>query len=333
MHLTKGKLLLGIACLLGASPGLASATQRPFAFAPYVDVAEQPSFDLAGQLDRTGGRFFTLAFVDGQGGRCEAGWGASTPLAGGDLAGVAALRARGGDAAVAFGGARGDELARYCDSSADVEAQYRRVIDAYAPKRLDFDLEAAALADRPSVVRRWQAVADLQAAAQAQGRTLEVVVTLPVLPTGLSSDAMYVVRAALDAGVHLRLVNLMAMDYGGDAAPRPRRRMALYAERAATAVQSQLASLLPGSNGAQRWPLIGLTLMLGRNDVPGEVVRPADLRTILRFARAHDLGGLSLWSVNRDRPCPSRHAASTSTCSSVRQAPAAFSRLFARFGS
>ena len=328
-------VLLAVASLLGEGPPAASAAVTPFAFAPYVDVAEQPSFDLAGQQGRTGGRYYTLAFVDGQGGRCEAGWGSSTALTGGDLTGVAALRARGGDVAVAFGGARGDELARYCASSADVEAQYQRAIDAYRPGRLDFDLEGPALADGPSMDRRWRAVADLQAAARARGRPLEVVITLPVLPTGLLSDALAALRGALAAGVQVRLVNLLAMDYGHDAAPRPRGRMALYAERAATAAQRQLASLLPGSAERQRWPLIGLTLMVGRNDVHDEVVLPGDLRAVLRFARAHRLGALSLWSVNRDRPCPPSPSGRSpgTACSSVRQPPAAFSRVFAAFGS
>ena len=50
--------------------------------------------------------------------------------------------------------------------------------------------------------------------AAAQGKDLQVWYTLPVLPTGLTGDGLYVLQSAQKYGVKVAGVNLMTMDFG-----------------------------------------------------------------------------------------------------------------------
>ena len=61
--------------------------------------------------------------------------------------------------------------------------------------------------------------------------------------------------------------------------------------------------------------------MIGVNDVPGQVLQPADLRRLAAFARAHGLAWLSFWSLGRDQPCSTGDERARPSCSGV-DAPA-----------
>ena len=97
---------------------------------------------------------FTLGFMTARGGtECAPTWGGyaeyeaagATPYRIDD---VRALRKAGGDVVVSFGGQAGTELAAACDSVDALKAAYAKVVDAYAAKRLDFDIEGGALSDQ-----------------------------------------------------------------------------------------------------------------------------------------------------------------------------------------
>src|SRR5262249_54801980 len=156
----------------------------------------------------------------------------------------------------------------------------------YGLTHIDFDIEGAAVADRSSIDRRSQAIAALEQAAAAAGKELDVSFTLPVLPTGLTADGLYVLQAALRDGVKVRTVNVMAMDYGDSAAPRPSGKMGDYAIQAATSLFGQLRGLYGTAlTDVQLWHTIGVTPMIGRNDVTTEVFTQQDAQKLLAFAR------------------------------------------------
>jgi hypothetical protein len=67
--------------------------------------------------------------------------------------------------------------------------------------------------------------------------------------------------------------------------------------------------------------------MNGNTDV-GEVITPADFRTILAWAQPRHLARLTFWSLNRDRPCTGGPADS---CSGIAQQPWEFTRTFAPY--
>lgn len=98
--------------------------------------------------------------------------------------------------------------------------------------------------------------------------------TLPVLPTGLTADGLNVVESALKAGVNLAGVNVMAMDYGESAAPTSgpnAQTMGTYAIRAAEGTYAQLSSLYGKYGKTYGYSQLGVTPMIGVNDVLTEV--------------------------------------------------------------
>jgi hypothetical protein len=209
---------------------------------------------------------------------------------------------------VSFGGAAGVELAAAHATAASLQVAYQTTIDAYGLTHVDFDIEGAWVADPVSIARRSQAIAGLQAAAAAQGKELKVWFTLPVLPSGLTADGQNVVASALAHGVDLAGVNIMAMDYGASAAPNPAGQMGTYAIAAATATHAQLLALYAAAaqpiGAVAAWRKIGVTPMIGQNDVPGEIFFASDAAQLVAFADGVDLPLLSFWSMNRDLPCP-----------------------------
>ncbi len=235
-----------------------------------------------------------------------------------------------------FGGAAGQELAQVITSVPALTNAYQSVINAYQLTRIDFDIEGAAVADHASIDRRSQAIAALQANASAQGKTLQVTFTLPVLPSGLTADGLYVLQSALRYGVKITTVNVMTMDYGDNAAPNPSGQMGTYAIDAATSVYAQLKSLYGTSlSQAQLWAMIGVTPMIGLNDDTSEVFDQAAARQLLAFAQQKGLGEIAMWSLNRDQSAPGGGAVNSvaDDYSSIVQQPYEFSEIFETFTS
>jgi hypothetical protein len=276
-------------------------------YAPYVDSTLWPLYDFVGAAKSSGLRFFTLAFITADTANKPA-WGGYSAYDVGTSdfdaqmkTNVAALRAIGGDMMVSLGGAAGQELAQVMTNVNALTAAYRSVVTAYGLTHIDFDIEGAAVADRASIDRRSQAIAAVQKAAVAAGHKLDVWLTLPVLPTGLTADGIYVVQSALKYGVNIAGVNIMTMDYGDSAAPSPAGHMGDYATQAATSLFGQLQTAYGGTlTDSQIWAKVGLTPMIGMNDITSEVFTQADAQKILAFAQQHGIDRISIWSLNRD---------------------------------
>lgn len=328
-------LAAGAAHLLSATaPGGTRGAAPPggVTFLPYVDASQTSVYNMAAAVRHSGVDGFTLGFVTARDG-CVPSWDGRDGIDHGPLAArVAALRAAGGTLRVSFGGADGTELASACGSTGELAAAYASVIDRYDLTRVDFDIEGAALADASATTRRARAVALLQRQAKAAGRSLTVSFTLPAMPSGLTDGAAVVVAAAAREGVDVGAVNLMAMDYG----PAYTGDMGSYAVRAATAAQATVKSLL-GLSDADAWRALEVTPMIGVNDIEGEVFTLQDAAQLSAFARRKGLGGLSMWSADRDRGCAvaaddGAMETVSDRCSGVGQRPLAFARALAHSG-
>jgi hypothetical protein len=295
-------------------------------FSPYVDTSLFPPFDLVAASSATGTKEFTLAFVV-SGGGCTPKWGGVSALGADPVAAqLPKLRAAGGDVRVSFGGAAGTELAQACGTAADLAAAYRAVVDAHAVTKLDFDVEGAAIADAAANARRAAAVATLQRDVPG----LDVSLTLPVLPSGLTAEGVALVRGMAQAGVRIGAVNVMAMDYGSGAAPDPSR-MGQYAIDAATATAQQIAPVL-GVGQDEAFRRVAVTPMIGVNDVASEIFTLAHAGQLVDFARTRHLAWLSMWSGARDQSCPGGPKAfADATCSSIDQPKFAFLTAFAAY--
>ncbi|MBO3746706.1 hypothetical protein J5X84_11565 [Streptosporangiaceae bacterium NEAU-GS5] len=284
--------------------------------APYVDMGSWPTPSLTAMASASGLKNFTLAFITAS--ACKAMWfNAYDPRQQWAKDQIDAIRAGGGDVKISFGGATGIELAQACTDVTALYNEYNAVVNAYGLNYIDLDIEGSATAEPASVARRSQALARLQSAHS----NLKISLTLPVLPTGLTSDGLNVVRSARDAGVKLDAVNVMAMDYYqsvdyGDAAVQ-----------AANSTFSQLKSLYPSLSDAQVWRMVGVTPMLGQND-DGRVYNQADARQLVTFAKGKHLGLLAFWEMTRDRNACN---GALYMCTNIAQTPYEFSRIFAGY--
>jgi hypothetical protein len=308
-------------------------------FAPYVDMTLYPTFNLVTAMQTAGIKYFTLAFITADS-NDEPAWGGYTEyeVNGGSFdqsirTEISQVRAAGGDVSVSFGGEAGSELAQVITSVPALTAAYQQVITAYGLTHIDFDIEGAAVADDASIDRRSQAIAALQATAAAAGKTLGVSFTLPVLPSGLTSNGLYVLQSALKYGVKISTVNVMAMDYGDSAAPNPSGQMGTYAIDAAQSTFTQLGTLYGTTlSTSQLWGLVGVTPMIGVNDQSDEVFEFSDAGQLLAFAEKVGLGEISMWSLGRDQEDPAGALSyAEDDSSSLVQTPFEFSDIFNAF--
>ena len=321
----------GLSGLVSATTAASSGTSGSFPvhlFAPYIDMLQYPTPSLAGLAASTGQKYFSMAFI-AAGKGCQASWGGSYTMAQNfEVNDIAALRAQGGDVIVSFGGADGTELALACSTVAALQAQYQAVIDKYNLTRIDFDVEGSALDNTTSIDRRNKAIAALQAAAATAGNTLLVQYTLPVLPTGLTSQGLNLLQNAVTNGVQIGMVNVMTMDYGSYYDPN---QMGAYAVQAMNATISQVVALYGAAKtNAQVRAMIGVTPEIGLNDVTPEVFTLSDASTILSAAQSSGIGMLTFWSLGRDQQCPGAPVVS-GTCSGIIQSPGAFTNIFRLF--
>jgi hypothetical protein len=292
-------------------------------FAPYADCTLWPNF-LIENVSETGILYFTCAFiVDNQSATgANPCWGGfSTLLMDYYQDHIAALRNQGGDIIMSFGGANGIELAYAAADEYEARNAYKTVIEAYNLTSIDFDIEGFLAADPPSILRRSKAMRLLQ----NEYPGLKISLTLPVMPTGLTGDGLNVVQTALNQNVDLNCVNIMAMDYGPSSID-----MGDAANSAGEAVFQQLKTLYTNAGislpDSALWRKIGVTPMIGKNDVPGEVFYLDDATDLSNWAALRKIGRLSMWSANRDHECPNPTDPLYS-CSHVAQQPYEFSSI------
>ena len=304
-------------------------------YAPYVDSTLWPPFDFVELAREEGVKYVSLAFVVADPATSEPSWGGYYSVDS-DYRGdeIDALRELGGEVLLSFGGAAGTPLAAAIPDVAGLTDAYQDVIDQYELTWIDFDVEGYWVTDEASIDRRSQAIRNLQDQAAVDGRPLEVWFTLPVLPSGLTSDGLYVVESALSHGVDIGGVNIMAMNYGDSAAPNPEGQMGDYAIEAAESLFAQMRDAYDTAGvpvtDAELWSLVGVTPMIGQNDVRSERFYVEDAERLLDFADEVGMGFLSAWSANRDAPCETFGTLAL-TCSGVPQEPFEFSQILGQF--
>ncbi len=310
-------------------------------FAPYVDMTLYPTYNLVTAMQTAGIKYFTLAFITADSNNAPA-WGgySAYEVNGGtfdqsirtEISQVRAARRR-RERLVRRRGRHGAGPGRSPACSALTSA-YQQVINAYGLTHIDFDIEGAAVADHASIDRRSQAIAALQQAAASAGKTLDVSFTLPVLPTGLTADGLYVLQSALKYGVKIahgqRHGDGLRRRRGTQpAGPDGHVRHRRGPERATRSCTGLYGTTLSSS---QLWEMIGVTPMIGVNDASDEVFEPSDASQLLAFAEQVGLGELSMWSLGRDQEDPKGALSyAEDDSSSIVQTPFEFSDIFNAF--
>jgi len=299
-----------------------AVTARPAAvsipqhfFAPYVDMSLSELYFPEPQLNAIGVKDFSLAFVTApQSSGTDAVWGGNaSDTVGGPfdrnrvLPLVNRVRQLGGDVMIVFGGARADgagfDLAQRITNANTLARTYLQVINTYDVTHVDFDIEGAALSDSASIERRSQAIAMVQQDLAAQGKTLDVWFTLPSNPEiGLTTEGIGVIQSAITAGVKVSGVNILTMDFGTFYAAGQPGEMGALVTSAATNLFDELQRLYPSFSAARIHEMMGITPMIGQNDVKNEVFYSRDAKILAQYARQNDIGMVADWSLNRDRP-------------------------------
>ena len=314
-----------------------AAAEAPSTFAGYVDVTATPSYAFEAPTTAQTKSVVLSFIVADKTDPCVPSWGGAYSLAaaGQDLdldRRVARLGQVGGHVAVSFGGMANDELAVDCSDTGKLQSAYAEVVDRYSLDTIDLDIEGTALDNVPSIERRAAAIAALQKKQLDAKKPLAVWITLPVAPTGLTAQGTAAVDKMLAAGVDLAGVNIMTMDFGGS---KPAGQTMLAASiSAAKATQLQISQLYKNHGqplGTEMsWRKIGLTPMIGQNDVVDEVFGVTDAQGLHAFAQEKGVGRVSMWSLNRDATCSENYPDLTrvsDSCSGIDQGGNLFSTV------
>ena len=334
-------LVAGAVVAFRTRPAALPATAVRSSYLPYVDVTATPEYAFEAPPTSSVADVVLGFVVSSATDACAPSWGGaySLPAAADSLdldRRIARLRQIGGQVVVSFGGQANTELAAACTDQADLTAAYAAVIRRYQLRSVDFDIEGTDDSTVQVSQRRAVALATLQRQADHAGRALDVWLTLPVDPNGLTATGLSVLRTTLQAGVTVTGVNGLTMDYG--ASLRPGQTLTQATESALTNLASQVRSAYQAAgvhvSAAEAWQHLGATPMIGQNDVAAERFGLDDAQALLAFARRHQLRRLSIWSLNRDQDCGPNYANVTvvsSNCSGVAQQADAFSRILGKF--
>ena len=295
------------------APSPAKAAFPQHVFAPYMYIGQGDNFKLTDGDDSCGLKYYTLAFIIAKEDRQpapadaplvkdkkpkeivtylkEPSWDGRLPLTHatyGDQ--IDAIRHRGGDVIMSFGGEAGKEMANVIDNEADLEAAYQKVIDTYKFTWLDFDVEGNNLdKGKADSERRNTVLANLQ----KKNPGLIISYTLPVDPNGLSQESRNLLADAVKKGVKIHSANIMVMYFGKQFVGKGKSEGELGVESAKT-TRDQLEKIDPSIQ-------IGLCPCLGRNGSAAEVFELDDAKTLKAFAdQTPYICSLHYWCINDD---------------------------------
>ncbi len=327
----------------GAFVGLRSRIQAPSTntaatlFAPYVDVTLTPTYQFQAASSNPA-RQSVLGFVVAASAKqCTPSWGGYFSIAQANRSlvlssRIAKMDSSGAQAIISFGGQKNTDLAVACPTATALANAYQSVIDAYNIHAIDLDIEGPALGSFAALQRRASAIRILEQRAALAHKPLQVWLTLPVLPSGLQDNALSVIQSMLKDRVHLTGINVMAMDF--TVPPAAGTTMLALVERSMESVHDQIKSMLPRYgihlHSGDIWRLLGVTVMIGQNNISGEQFTTADAAGLKTFAEQKRIARVSIWSVNRDQPCAQSYGVPmlSNTCSSTSQTPLEFSTIF-----
>jgi chitinase len=306
---------VAIACAPAAAASQPVLTASPYEYLGWGNP--QPP---ASVMSASGIRDLTLAFMLSQR-RCNPAWdGARALLGGAEESAIEAIRAAGGDVVVSFGGWSGRKLGNKCRSVAALAGAYEKVINAYALRAIDVDIEHTELA---SASVRKRVVAAL-AAVHASYPALEISITLPTAPSGPEREGLSLIADAAAIGFQPAAWTVMPFDFGVPIADMGRTSIEAtegLARDLAAAYHVSLAEALRRS---------GISSMSGATDEADETVSVENLRAMLAFAQANHLARLAFWSINRDRECGGANQ-TADACSAIAQQPYAFTDVNAEY--
>jgi hypothetical protein len=268
-------------------------------------------------MNATGVKAFTIAFVLANG--CNPVWDGEGGLTGGAHAStINAIRAAGGDVVPSFGGWSGNKLGPNCATPDLLAGAYQKVIDAFALKAIDIDIENTDEFENPTVQDRI--VGALKIVKQRKP-SVKTILTFGTTPNGPSPTGVRLINQAKALGANVDIFAQMPFDFGGGAD--------MYASTvgASEGLKNQLKTTF-GYTDAQAYSHMGISGMNGLSDQQ-EVTSPQTWTRIRDYAKSKGFARFTFWAVNRDRGCPGGGV--VSTCSGIAQPDWEFTRISAGF--
>ncbi|MGL4796513.1 MAG: immunoglobulin-like domain-containing protein, partial [Paraclostridium sp.] len=255
----------------------------------------------------TGVKFFNLGFIQSTGGvsngKVNWGWGGHEVLSErhsdnsqyqGIKKAIKDVRELGGDITISLGGLNG--VAPW-EVTQDVETlynTYKEIVQGYGLTRLDLDIEDGA-------TNKVHNIANAKAIKKLQDETgVDIVLTLAVMPTGLTSVQLDVLEAYLSQGVDVEIVNIMTMCYGASVPD--------YAIGSVQAVDSTMIQVKEyfkkyaniELTEEQAYRKIGTTPSVGFEGTAHPIFDVEDTKVVVNHAIEKGIGMVSMWCINRD---------------------------------
>lgn len=286
-------------------------------FAPFVDMgawvtdskySNSGALNLGQIMQDTGIKYFNVGFINAVDGTVDEngvlnwGFGAYEVLSEehtstneqyrGIKKAIADVRANGGDVVISIGGLNERNFYQYTDDLDVLVNTYIEIIDGFNLTRIDLDIEGSA---------QGYEINELNAQAMkiVQQKTgVEVVLTLPVLPTGLTENfGLPTLQAYIDHGVDITAVNIMAMCYGsyfGD-----------YAQGSMQAIDSTMKQIKDAYapinlTDKQAYNKVGVTTSIGFEGEAHPIFTTEDSMLVVEYAKLKEINFVSFWSINRD---------------------------------
>ena len=130
--------------------------------------------------------------------------------------------------------------------------------------------------------------------------------TLTGTSTGLTDKGEVLLKDAIDKGINVCLVNILAMNYGPSVAVDQPGAMGQYAIDAAEETFVQLKYLFSKKLDSQVWSMMGVTIMNGVNNSSGkggrEIFSLSDIPALVQFAMKSKIRELSMRELHRISP-------------------------------
>ncbi|MBN1039147.1 DUF5011 domain-containing protein [Clostridium botulinum] len=313
---------------------------------PFIDMvawvtkpgyANNGAANLAKISEDTGVEFFNLGFIQPisntiKDGKVQWGWGGYQVLneenkdndqyTNGIKKSIKDLREMGGDVTISLGGLNGSAL---WEATQDVDVltnTYREIVKGYGLTRLDLDIEGGAQ-------NKNYNIANAKAIKNVQDETgVDIVLTLPVLPSGLTTVQLDLLEAYLANGVDVKLVNIMTMCYGSGTL-LPGENYGTGSIRAIDSTKDQVKNYFKKYANIQlsdeeAYGKIGTTSSIGFEGEAHPIFTTEWSKLLVNHSIEKGLGMTSFWSMNRDAMLESNKGVSSQY---------EFTNIFKQFGS
>lgn len=200
--------------------------------------------------------------------------------------------------AVSFGGAANKDVS-LVQTPEQLIATYQQAIDILQASHLDYDFENG-LYDEDKAFNALAVIIE-------RNPEITLSLTLPTMPTGLTSTRLALVKKSIDAGLVMK-INGMAMDYYNPNYPD----LGKAAIQAAISIKNQLETFCPTLSDSELFNLVQITPMIGLND-DLTMFTFDDVNILSDFAKTTGVNLLSMWSLTRDMPGASPYPEATSS--------------------